>query len=95
MVLLKCKCGYVWDYQGSSNYATCPRCLHKINVQKHGIDIDEQEIDQWLIEQLKKAEQKLPEYSEKIQWAIETLSSPIAMQKTAARMFALSVIKNL
>jgi len=96
MVLLKCKCGYVWDYQGSSTYATCPRCLHKINVQKHRIDINEQEIDKWLIEQLKKAEQKFLDYKPKIQWAIEILSSPApAMQKTAARMFALSVIKNL
>jgi len=96
MVLLKCKCGYIWYYKGSSNYATCPRCLHKISVQKHCFNIDEQEIDKWLIEQLKKAEQKLPEYSEKIQWAIETLSNPTTpMQKVSARMFALSVIKNL
>jgi len=96
MVLVKCKCGYVWDYRGSSNYATCPRCLHKINVQKHTV-VNEQEIDQWLIEQLKKAEQKLPEdYRPKIQWAIETLSSPSSsMQKISARMFALSIIKNL
>ena len=95
MVLVRCKCGYVWDYQGSSNYATCPRCLHKINVQKHTV-VNEQEIDNWLIEQLKKASEKLPEYREKIQWAIETLSTPApAMQKTAARMLALSIVKNL
>jgi len=98
MVLLRCKfCGHVWNYQGQSNYATCPICHHKVNVQKYAIiSIDEQEIDAWLIEQLKKAEQKLPEdYKPKIQWAIETLSTQApAMQKTAARMFALSVIKS-
>jgi len=97
MVFIRCKfCGHVWDYKGSGNYATCPLCYHKISVQKHKIDIDEREIDAWLIEQLKKAEQKLPEYKGKIQWAIETLSNPATpMQKTAARMFALGIIKNL
>jgi len=98
MVLLQCKfCGYVWDYKGSSRYATCPVCHHKISVQKHQLLDNEQEIDSWLIEQLKKAEQKLPEdYKPKIQWAIETLSSPApAMQKISARMFALSIIKNI
>ena len=96
MVLLQCKCGFVWDYQGSRSYATCPYCHHKISVEKHKI-VDEQEIDAWLIEQLKKAEEKLPDdYKPKIQWAIEVLSNPApAMQKTAARMFALSIIKNL
>ena len=96
MVLLKCKCGYIWDYRGLSAYATCPRCCHKINVQKHKI-VDEQEIDEWLIEQLKKAEQKLPEdYKPEVEWAIEILSNPApAMQKTAVRMFALSIIKNV
>ena len=97
MVLLQCKfCGYVWNYQGQSNYATCPVCHHKLNVQKHKILVNEQEIDQWLIGQLKKAEQNLPECRAKIQWAIEVLSSPApAMQKISARMFALSIIKNL
>jgi len=97
MVYIQCKCGYIWDYRGSSNYATCPVCHHKISINKHKIDIDEQEIDNWLIEQLKKAEQKLPEdYKAKIQWCTETLKSQApAMQKMVARMFALSVIKNL
>jgi len=98
MVLLQCKfCGHIWDYKGSSNYATCPCCHHKLNVQKYTINVNEQEIDNWLIEQLKKAEQKLPEdYKPKIQWCIETLSTPApAMQRVSARMFALSIIKNL
>jgi len=99
MVFIKCKiCGHVWDYKGKSQYATCPMCHYKINVQKHKIDFNEEEIDQWLIEQLKKAEQKLPEYKPKIQWCIETLSSSAPAtptQKISARMFALSIIKNL
>lgn len=97
MVLLQCKfCGHVWFYKGSSNYATCPVCHHKLNIQKHKILDNEQEIDQWLVEQLKKASEKFPEYREKIQWAIETLSTPAPqMQKISARMFALSIIKNL
>ena len=98
MTFLQCKfCGYIWRYRGSSNYATCPVCHRKVNVQKHKIDFNEQEIDNWLIEQLKKAEQKLPEeYKAKIQWCIETLKSQApAMQKMAARMFALSIIKNI
>jgi len=95
-MLLQCKCGYVWDYQGKSQYATCPRCLHKISVEKHQL-INEQEIDSWLIQKLREAEQKLPEdYKPKIRWAIEVLcTSAPAMQKVSARMFALSVIKNL
>jgi len=95
MVLLRCKCGFAWDYQGSRNYATCPYCHHKISVEKHKI-IDEQEIDAWLIEQLKKASEKFPERREDIEWAIETLSTPApAMQKTVARMLALGIVKNL
>ena len=98
MVLLKCKfCGHVWDYQGRSNYATCPVCHHKLNIQRHQWLDNEQEIDQWLIQKLKEAEQKLPEdYKPKIQWAIEVLSNPApAVQKVSARMLALSIIKNI
>lgn len=95
MVLLRCKCGYMWDYKGTSSYATCPRCLHKINVQKHKL-IDEQEIDKWLIEQLQKAIEKYPEHAQEIEWIIETLTSPsLPTQKVTTRMFALSIIKNL
>jgi len=33
---LKCrKCKYEWDWKGKHKYyATCPRCLSKINVEK-------------------------------------------------------------
>ena len=95
MVLLRCKCGYIWFYGGHSNYATCPHCHHKISIEKHKI-IDEQEIDKWLIEQLKKASEKFPERREDIEWTIETLSTPApAMQKTVARMLGLAIVKNL
>jgi len=34
-MLLECKrCGYVWNYKGKNKYyATCPRCLAKVNVK--------------------------------------------------------------
>ncbi|PNV81239.1 MAG: hypothetical protein C0179_03730 [Fervidicoccus sp.] len=37
---LKCpKCGYVWVYRGRSEYyATCPRCLRKVNVKKYVVE---------------------------------------------------------
>ncbi len=33
---LKCThCAYSWDYGGASKYyATCPKCLYKVNVKK-------------------------------------------------------------
>ena len=41
---LKCnnkKCLYEWDYNGESDfYATCPRCLRKVKVNKEKEDID-------------------------------------------------------
>jgi len=35
---LKCgNCNYKWDYKGKSKYyATCPRCLTKVNVKTRG-----------------------------------------------------------
>jgi len=36
-MLLLCKhCDYIWNYQGSSQYATCPRCHSKINIKNSG-----------------------------------------------------------
>lgn len=38
---LKCpnqKCGYEWDYKGSSPfYTTCPKCLYKVNIEKASV----------------------------------------------------------
>lgn len=35
---LKCnnkQCEYEWDYQGKAKfYATCPRCLYKVKINK-------------------------------------------------------------
>ncbi len=35
---LKCnnpKCKHTWDYKGKSKiYATCPKCLYKVNINK-------------------------------------------------------------
>jgi len=32
---LKCQnCGYLWRYKGRGFYATCPKCLYKVNVKK-------------------------------------------------------------
>ena len=38
---LKCeKCGYIWDYNGKSNYyATCPMCMHKVKVNEYKREI--------------------------------------------------------
>lgn len=35
MTLLKCNnCSYEWNYKGDNEYyATCPKCLRKVNVQ--------------------------------------------------------------
>ena len=39
---LKCqnkKCKHEWDYKGKSKfYATCPRCLYKLNISKAKIE---------------------------------------------------------
>jgi len=36
---LKCKCGYIWLYKGNNPfYATCPRCLLKVNVKTKEVD---------------------------------------------------------
>lgn len=44
---LKCyhvDCGYAWDYQGASKfYATCPRCMRKIKIDKAVRLVDEAE----------------------------------------------------
>jgi DNA-directed RNA polymerase subunit RPC12/RpoP len=40
MVKLRCPhCGYEWDYKGKSMfYATCPRCMYKVNIKKHRVE---------------------------------------------------------
>lgn len=37
---LRCKnCSYIWTYKGKNNwYATCPRCLHKVNVKMSSVN---------------------------------------------------------
>jgi len=37
---LRCKnCQYIWIYKGKNYwYATCPRCLHKVNINKSLLD---------------------------------------------------------
>ena len=37
--LLCPSCGYVWQYQGHSNYASCPKCHRKLNVAKNTIQM--------------------------------------------------------
>ena len=36
-------CGYTWDYNGASEfYATCPRCMRKIKIDKAVHLVDEE-----------------------------------------------------
>jgi tRNA(Ile2) C34 agmatinyltransferase TiaS len=39
LVKLRCPhCGHVWDYKGKSKYyATCPRCMYKVNIEKNKV----------------------------------------------------------
>jgi len=41
---LRCyHCGYEWEYKGSSEfYATCPRCLRKVKIEKARIKMEEE-----------------------------------------------------
>lgn len=38
-MLLKCECGYRWDYQGKAlYYALCPKCKSKIQINSYQSD---------------------------------------------------------
>lgn len=36
---LRCHdCGYVWDYHGDLQRATCPSCQAKVDTEKHRVE---------------------------------------------------------